>query len=154
MIALDDRPARCGASPLDAPRRRPSVRPREVARRRPAGRPVEYGTVPTRVTRRAVPRSAPEARVRARVMVALAALVLILAVGVLAFTAGGGTSAAPLPAETGVVQVRPGENLTSLAARVAPGVPSSQVVQRIVQLNELDTVAVRAGQALVVPVGK
>jgi len=71
----------------------------------------------------------------------------------LARTGGTGSGAVALPTETAVVQVRQGENLSSLASRVAPGAPTSAVVQRIVDLNGLGTVAVRTGQALVVPAG-
>ena len=61
-----------------------------------------------------------------------------------------GTSA---PEQIAVVQVQPGENLQRLAARVAPGLPVRSVVDRIRQLNGLDSAALDAGQTLIAPVG-
>ncbi|MFC4602874.1 LysM peptidoglycan-binding domain-containing protein [Rhodococcus kronopolitis] len=57
-----------------------------------------------------------------------------------------------LPTETAVVQVRGGESLGQLAARVAPAAPVGRMVTRIVELNGLAGVGVQAGQSLVVPV--
>ena len=61
-----------------------------------------------------------------------------------------GTSA---PEQIAVVQVQPGENLERLAARVAPGAPVRSVVDRIRELNGLDSAALDAGQTLIAPVG-
>jgi predicted Zn-dependent protease len=52
-----------------------------------------------------------------------------------------------------VVQVQPGENLQRLAARVAPDAPVAGVVERIRELNDLDSAALDAGQTLIAPVG-
>lgn len=52
-----------------------------------------------------------------------------------------------------VVQVQVGESLQHLAGRVAPDAPVEQVVSRIRELNNLDSVAVDAGQTLIAPLG-
>ncbi|WP_127782436.1 LysM peptidoglycan-binding domain-containing protein [Rhodococcus sp. X156] len=140
------------ARTVEAPRR--TRRPREVARRRPAGRLVEYGTAPLRRTACTprVTRPSP-AQVRLRLVVTGAVLAGALALGVLAVVTLGGGGDAPMPTQTAVTQVRAGESLSAVAVRSAPGVPAAAMVQRIVDLNALDTVAVRPGQSLVVPVG-
>jgi predicted Zn-dependent protease len=67
-------------------------------------------------------------------------------------TAVAGTAAA-VPDQLGVVQVQAGESLQQLAARVAPGAPTGQVVNRIRELNGLGSVALDAGQTLIAPIG-
>ncbi|QCQ90791.1 LysM peptidoglycan-binding domain-containing protein [Rhodococcus sp. SGAir0479] len=57
-----------------------------------------------------------------------------------------------VPAQTAVVQVRSGETLSDVAARVAPGAPVGAVVDRIRQLNEMSGSGVRAGQTVLAPV--
>jgi LysM repeat protein len=63
-----------------------------------------------------------------------------------------GTSA-PVPAKLAVVQVQAGETLQQVAHRVSPDAPVGQVVERIRELNQLDSVALDAGQTLIAPVG-
>jgi len=126
-------------------------RPRPAALRRPGGRPMSYAQLPGRVRLSHAPHH-PTPRQRRRRVVAL----IVLAVLVVALTAWGmgavrSGGVAEVPTATTVVQVRSGENLSELAARVAPGVPASAVVQRIVSLNGLSGPAVRTGQSLVVP---
>jgi len=126
---------------------------RPMATQRPGGRPLSYADAraPVRLSR-ASHRPTP-AQVRLRV------LVCWLAVGVLSLAAVAGLVAlrsagtVEVPTATAVVQVRPGESLSELAARAAPGAPTSAVVERIVLLNGLSGAAVRPGEALVVPVG-
>jgi predicted Zn-dependent protease len=65
--------------------------------------------------------------------------------------AGGGAPA--VPEQLGVVRVQSGENLQHLAARVAPDAPTAQVVDRIRELNSLESVALDAGQTLITPIG-
>lgn len=169
MIALDERPrasfpdvhgvsARGGAGNRELGRRGIRTGGRRVpARRRPAGRLIAYGTVPThrpvRLSTGARARPSP-GRVRPRVLVAAALVVAVLAGVGLAALKHGGTATLPMPSATALVQVHEGENLTTLAARVAPRVPATDVVKRILQLNGLSTVAVRSGQSLVVPLGE
>ncbi|GAB17949.1 hypothetical protein GOEFS_042_00400 [Gordonia effusa NBRC 100432] len=61
-------------------------------------------------------------------------------------------SVAPTPTATSVVHVRSGESLSAIAARVAPEMSNQTVVNKIVELNNLDSSNVRVGQALVTPV--
>ena len=84
-------------------------------------------------------------------VVALAVAVCLAVVG-LAALANLGAGSSSVPARTAVVRVEPGENLTELAQRVAPGSDPSAVVARIRELNGLSGSAVKAGQPLTVPV--
>ena len=67
----------------------------------------------------------------------------------------GDRAAAPAvsPDRLAVVQVQAGETLQHLAVRVAPDAPVQQVVDRIRELNDMDTAAVDAGQTLIAPIG-
>lgn len=65
--------------------------------------------------------------------------------------ASDGSSAAPVPATTVVVQVRPGQTLWDVARQNAPGSRPDQVVDRIMQLNQLSDDAVYPGELLRVP---
>ena len=60
---------------------------------------------------------------------------------------------APVPGRLAVVQVQTGESLQQVAHRVAPDAPVGDVVERIRELNELESVALDAGQTLIAPVG-
>ncbi|MFV8316356.1 LysM peptidoglycan-binding domain-containing protein [Mycobacterium sp. 23] len=62
-------------------------------------------------------------------------------------------ASAQVPAALAVVRVEPGESLQQLATRVAPGAPVREVVERIRNLNALDSNAVAAGQTLIAPIG-
>ncbi len=96
----------------------------------------------------------PQARVeQARIglaTLALAALLSAMAVGGLLGLAQLRAGAAP-DAATTVVQVRAGEPLTEVAARVAPGAPVQETVHRIVQLNALGDAQAASGGTLIVP---
>ncbi|MEY8040647.1 LysM peptidoglycan-binding domain-containing protein [Saccharopolyspora cebuensis] len=63
-----------------------------------------------------------------------------------------GSTAAP--GGTDVVEVRPGEDLRSLAVRVAPGADPVLLAERIADLNGLDGERVAVGSVLVVPTGR
>lgn len=67
--------------------------------------------------------------------------------------ADASADAARVPSALAVVRVEPGESLQQLAARVAPGAPVRDVVERIRDLNALDSNAVAAGQTLIAPIG-
>ena len=101
---------------------------------------------------------APHARrqVSTAVTIALAgmAALITLWLGSLAQFSGD-RAAAPVPApdQLAVVQVQAGETLQDLALRVAPGASAVQIAERIRDLNNLDSVAVDAGQTLIAPVG-
>ena len=66
---------------------------------------------------------------------------------------GSADTSAQVPAALAVVRVEPGESLQQLATRVAPGAPVRDVVERIRDLNALDSSAVSAGQTLIAPIG-
>lgn len=135
---------------------------------RPVSRPVVQRPVPTRPAVAAlhyrgtgVPMSyAPHTRrqVSTSVTVALAgvAALITLWLGALA-QSGAQRSAAPalasvVPDRLAVVQVNAGETLQQLAGRVAPDAPVDQVVERIRELNKLDSVSLNAGRTLIAPV--
>ena len=52
-----------------------------------------------------------------------------------------------------MVRVQSGETLQHLAARVAPGAPVGKVVERIQELNKLESTALEAGRTLIAPIG-
>ena len=65
------------------------------------------------------------------------------------------SSAAPVSGsdQLAVVQVQAGETLQQLAQRVSPGTPAAKTVDRIRDLNKLDSSAIDAGQTLIAPLG-
>ena len=90
------------------------------------------------------------------VSIALAgvAALITLWLGFLGHFSGDRAAAAALPVDQlAVVQVQAGETLQHLAARIAPGVSTAEVVQRIRELNKLDSASVDAGQTLIAPIG-
>ena len=66
---------------------------------------------------------------------------------------GTSGSSSPVPGRLAVIQVQTGETLQHLAHRVAPDAPVGQVVDRIRELNQLESAALDAGQTLIAPVG-
>ena len=66
-------------------------------------------------------------------------------------------SAAPAPVSTPgglvVVEVHAGETLEEVAVRLAPEAPVGLMVERIRDLNKLDSATVDAGRTLIAPVG-
>ncbi|EUA09282.1 lysM domain protein [Mycobacterium kansasii 732] len=62
-------------------------------------------------------------------------------------------SSARVPDRLAVVRVAAGESLQDVAARVAPDTPVRRVVERIRELNDLDSSMPVAGQTLIAPVG-
>lgn len=88
------------------------------------------------------------------VALAGAAALITLWLGSLAHLSGHESAApAQLPDRLAVVQVQAGETLQQLAGRVAPDAPIGQVVDRIRDLNHLESAMVDAGQTLVAPIG-
>lgn len=134
------------------------VRPRpvRVAHRpgpaRPAVAPLRYRGTAIPVSRAAHPAARP---VSATVTVALAGLAALITLwlGFLAHFSGDQPAPAALPDQLAVVQVQAGETLQQLAGRVAPDAPAAQVMQRIRELNKLDSAALDAGQTLIAPLG-
>ena len=169
MTILDDRPvvgwqpafpapARGARRPVPARSARPCpahpAHPAHQARpfpARPATAPLHY-----RGTGIAVSRAAHGHRpVGTAVTVALAAMAALITLwlGALANFSGDRAAApAAVPERLAVVQVQAGETLQQLAGRIAPEVPAGQVVDRIRDLNQLDSAAVDAGQTLIAPV--
>jgi predicted Zn-dependent protease len=100
---------------------------------------------------------APHGRrpVSTAVTIALAALAALITVwlGSLAHFSAGAVAPAQLPDQLAVIQVQAGESLQQVAARVAPDAPVSQVVERIRDLNKLDSASLDAGQTLIAPIG-
>lgn len=157
MTVLDDRELAewyaMAVSPSRAPVR---SRARSVAYRpgpvRPAVAPLLYRGSGVALSQ------APHVRrpVSTRVTVALAgvAALITLWLGSLAHLTGDQAGAATqVPDQLAVVQVQAGETLQQLAGRVAPDSPVGQVVDRIRDLNHLDSAMVDAGQTLIAPVG-
>jgi hypothetical protein len=89
----------------------------------------------------------------ATVLLALVAAGITVWLGLVAQFGGVVGVSAPVPDRLAVVQVQMGETLQQVAGRVAPDAPVGQVVDRIRELNKLDTVAVDAGQTLIAPIG-
>lgn len=145
--AADRSPGRC----LPAPRRARTVThgPGPV---RPRATPLHYRGTGVALSQAPHPRRPVGTAVT--VALAAAAALITLWLGSLANLSGGGAaSPAVLPDRLAVVQVQAGETLQHLAGRVAPDAPVGQVVDRIRDLNDLDSAAVDAGQTLIAPIG-
>lgn len=121
-----------------------------VSVRPPAGA-VAYRGSGVRVSR--APHRPRPVSIAMTVMLAMVAAFITVWLLSLAQARGGASAGASVPEQLAVVQVQPGENLQRLAARVAPGAPVSGVVDRIKNLNQLDSAALDAGQTLIAPVG-
>lgn len=86
-------------------------------------------------------------------LLALVAAGITVWLGLVANLGGVARQQDSVPAELAVVQVQGGESLHQVAQRVAPDAPIGAVVERIRELNELDSAAIDAGQMLISPVG-
>ncbi|MEB3068883.1 LysM peptidoglycan-binding domain-containing protein [[Mycobacterium] vasticus] len=154
-----DRAASASASAYDragapAPaRRRPvSTRPVRLARSRPGGEPLRHRGTGVSMSRAAHrPRPITPGTT---VLLALIAAAFTVWLGLVAqFGAATAGSAPAVPDHLGVVRVQSGESLQHLAARVAPDAPTHQVVERIRELNALESGTLDAGQPLIAPIG-
>jgi hypothetical protein len=125
--------------------------PRRMAPARPAAGATIYRGTGVRMSR-APHRPRPVSVTMTVVLAVVAALIAAWLVA-LAQSRSAASSGRSVPEQLAVVQVQPGENLQRLAARVAPDSPVGSVVERIRQLNELDSAALDAGQTLIAPVG-
>lgn len=138
-----------------APVVRPGFRPSETRRRprshRPGGAPMRYrgsGVLMSRASHRRRPLTPAKT-----VMLALVAAAITVWLGLVAQLGGVSGGATPVPDRLAVIQVQTGESLQHVAARVAPDAPVGQVVDRIRELNQLESVSLDAGQTLIAPVG-
>jgi len=102
--------------------------------------------------------SSPPLRMTRRARLLLSALCLIVLVAAAVLATGGGSARAghqtgPAGASDHVerVTVAPGDTLWAIAAREAPDVDPRETIADILELNALDSAAVRAGQVLLVP---
>ena len=110
-----------------------------------SGRPRDTPVAPLRLTR------------RGRVVVALAAALLVTLVSLLLAGVAQATNDGPSPraARENLVQVivRPGQSLWSVAESAVPDQDTRAVIQQIIDLNSLNGDTVLAGQQLWVPRG-
>ena len=110
-----------------------------------SGRPRDTPVAPLRLTR------------RGRVVVALAAALLVTLVSLLLAGVAQATNHGPSPraARQNLVQVivRPGQSLWSVAESADPDQDTRAVIQQIIDLNSLNGDTVFAGQQLWVPRG-
>jgi hypothetical protein len=137
---------------------RPVVRPGSRpagARRRPQSSRPDAGQLRYRGTGVLMSRASHRRRPitpATTVVLALIAAGITVWLGLVAQLGGVTGADAPVPARLAVVQVQTGETLQQVAHRVAPDSPVGQVVERIRELNQLDSVALDAGQTLIAPV--
>ncbi|WP_426242161.1 LysM peptidoglycan-binding domain-containing protein [Nocardioides sp. LHG3406-4] len=88
---------------------------------------------------------------RGRLVVLLAALAVVLMLGVLFGSGSVATDEAGTPEPTRVVMVGQGETLWGIASEAAGDGSTRDMVARIERLNALETAMVTAGQKLRVP---
>ncbi|MHA3022425.1 LysM peptidoglycan-binding domain-containing protein [Mycobacterium sp. BMJ-28] len=126
-------------------RRRPQVR-------RPGGTPMSHrgtGVLMSRASHRRRPITPVTT-----VVLALIAAAITVWLGLVAQVGGGvDETAVQVPTRLSVVQVEAGETLAHVAERVAPDAPVNSVMDRIKELNKLESSAVLAGQTLIAPIG-
>jgi hypothetical protein len=139
---LDSKPVLRLVPPLE---QQPQPPARQRGRHRSAARPDSLGS------RRRVATCVPTVRRRRRLpvtfLVGLAVFLGVIGVGFMASAMAGN----PVPDQTAVVWVQPGETLWGVAERVAPGYNTEAVVARIRELNDVPANGVLPGQALQVP---
>ena len=134
------------ASRRDTPDvRHAALTPRRDTPAARSGRPRDTPVAPLRLTR------------RGRVVVALAAALLVTMVSLLLAGVAQATNDGPSPraARENLVQVivRPGQSLWSVAESADPDQDTRAVIQQIIDLNSLNGETVFAGQQLWVPRG-
>ena len=89
---------------------------------------------------------------RGRMVVVVLALIAVLAVGLVLASGSVATGEAGTPEPTQVVMVAPGDTLWDIAAAVAADGDVPEMINRIQELNALDSGMLAAGQRLLVPV--
>lgn len=133
------------------PVRTPVYRSRAGMRVRPPGAAVAYRGTAVRLSR--APHGPRPVSVTMTVLLAAVAALITVWLVALAQSRSADATGTAAPEQIALVQVQPGENLQRLAGRVAPGLPVRSVVDRIRQLNGLDSAALDTGQTLIAPVG-
>lgn len=133
------------------------ARSRRPAPLRPAGVPTRYYGTGVAMSTAPHRRKRP-ATLATTVGLALLAGFITLWLGLIAHfgqmaNGDAADSSARVPDRLSVVRVEPGESVTDVAARVAPGAPVRQVAERIRELNDLNSPTLSAGQTLIAPVG-
>ena len=132
--------------------RTPSVAAARSPRsRRPAGAPMRYRGTGVLVSR--APHRRRPITPATTVVLALIAGAITLWLGLVAQSGGVVGSEAEIPGRLAVVQVEAGESLQQVAERVAPDAPIGDVIERIRELNKLESVALDPGQTLIAPIG-
>jgi hypothetical protein len=156
MTILDSRETQAEPlnKPMNKPVVRPGFRPTDARRRprssRPGGAPLHYrgtGVLMSRTSHGRRPITPATT-----VVLALIASAITVWLGLVAQFGGVTGGDAPVPDRLAVIQVQTGETLQQVAHRVAPDAPMGQVVERIRELNHLDSVALDAGQTLIAPI--
>ncbi|NGP09521.1 LysM peptidoglycan-binding domain-containing protein [Rhodococcus sp. 14C212] len=153
-------PGQCDDTGRDEGRARRSAtthlarRPHEAADRRLPVRPnpgvVDYRRAPVRVSR--VPhRPAGTAQAGLHTVLATALLTAVATAGLLGIAHLRTSQVAAEATRTDVTVVQAGESLGDVAARVAPGVPRPEAIERILELNVMSDGRLRDGQTLLVP---
>ncbi|VEG54043.1 peptidoglycan-binding LysM [Mycolicibacterium aurum] len=122
---------------------------RRARSRRPAGAPMRHRGTGVLVSRASHRRPITPATT---VLLALVAAAITLWLGLVGQFGGVVGTEAQIPGRLAVVQVHSGESLQHVAQRVAPDAPVAEVVERIRELNKLESVALDAGQTLIAPV--
>ncbi|KDE97845.1 peptigoglycan-binding protein LysM [Mycolicibacterium aromaticivorans JS19b1 = JCM 16368] len=160
MTVIDDRQVyisapvyrRTAGAPVSPARRRPArVRAHRPHPARPAVTPMRYPGTGVAFSRASHTRRP----VSTAVTIALAGVAALITLWLGMVGHFSATPAAPerMPDQLAVVQVQAGETLQQLAGRVAPDAPAGQVVQRIRDLNKLESASLDAGQTLIAPIG-
>lgn len=134
----------------------PILRPAPVSRRRPAhprpgGAGLRHRGTGVLVSR--APHRRRPITPAGTVALALVAAAITVWLGLVAQLGGVTATDAAVPTTVAVVQVQHGETLHQVAQRVAPDAPVAAVVERIRELNQLDSAALAAGQTLIAPIG-
>jgi LysM domain len=148
MTILDTREIQ--SVPVVRPGSRPAHAPRRPRSNRPGGAPLHYrgsGVLMSRASHRRRPITPATT-----VVLALVAAGITVWLGLVAQFGGVTGGDAPVPSRLAVIQVQTGETLQQVAHRVAPDAPVGQVIERIRELNQLDSVALDAGQTLIAPI--
>lgn len=121
--------------------------------RRPECGLAEYRLAPSAMSTAAhpLPRRAPRSGTGAAVTMCAALLTAFVVMALISLAHLRAGDPATVQGATSVVQVRGGETLSDVAARIAPDSPVGLVVARIIELNGMAGAGVYPGQTLIAP---